>query len=229
MFGQTDLAALRDGIQASPAKPDQSGTNLSNMMSSARPGEAPTSGMIAGSATQAFATPPSPVPLAPAEPLSPIPASTTGLPPANGPGEYTRMFSAPAELTLGQVGGAVPSSVPQVGPTPASHAGSMQLPSVQLPQVQVPQLQIPQVQIPPMQAPAVPMPPAVPIPMDTFPPVTVTPPQMAGPTVAAPGGNIVPVGNRTGASPSNLPLILGLVGLIVVAIAVVLYFAMAKR
>jgi hypothetical protein len=104
-----------------------------------------------GGATQGFATP-APVPAAPAQ---------------SGPGEYTRQFSAPAQLTFGQTSA----------------------------------------------APSTPL---------ATPPAAFAPPAMAQP--AMPNMAQAPVARK-----SNLPLILGIAGIVVVAALLIVFFAMRPK
>jgi hypothetical protein len=136
-------------------------------------------GSPAGAATPPAAQQPSSAPQAAAQPLPPpmggatrgfsIPTPAPAAPQPAGPGEYTRQFSAPAQLTFGQ------SSA-----TPAA----------------------------PLAAPS---------------PQAFAPPAMAQPAMP----NMAPA--PTPARKSNLPLILGIVGIVVVAALLILFFAMRPK
>lgn len=107
-----------------------------------------------GNATQGFATPPPP----------------PAVPKPSGPGDYTRQFSAPAQLTFGQTS-ATPSASPAASPSPQAYA----------------------------------------------------PPAMAQP--AMPNMQQGPVAPKK----SNLVLILGIVGIVVVAALLIVFFAMRPK
>jgi len=105
-----------------------------------------------------------------------IPTPAPAAPQPAGPGEYTRQFSAPAQLTFGQSSAA-----------PAA----------------------------PLAAPAAPL--AAPSPQ------AFAPPAMAQPAMP----NMAPA--PTPARKSNLPLILGIVGIVVVAALLIVFFAMRPK
>ena len=166
----------------------------------------PAASTPAGSATETFQTP-----AAPAAP-----------PAVSGPGEYTRMVSVPAELTLGQ--GNSPA------PAPAANA------SLRMPEIPMPVMQAPVITPPVIQAPVVLQAPIIQAPVVQAPYVqapVLQPPVISAPYVSAPvlQSPQIPQAQlpQTVPAKSNLPLILGLVGVILVAIAIVVFFAMAKR
>lgn len=142
----------------------------------------PGGGLVAGSVpgtSPPAAQPLSPAPQAASHPLPPamtaaprgfsIPTPPPTPPQPSGPGEYTRQFSAPAQLTFGQ--------------TAATQPGPVAPPS-------------PQAFAPPAMA------------------------QPAMPNMATP---VAP------ARKSNLPLILGIVGIVVVAALLIVFFAMRPK
>jgi hypothetical protein len=120
---------------------------------SSAPQPAPPMPPAAGGATRGFS--------------SPTPA--TPAPPPGGPGEYTRQFSAPAQLTFGQA-----AATPSAPPTPLS-------------------------------------------PQAFAPPATAQPAMLNMATVPAP------------AKKNNLPLILGIVGIVLVAALLIVFFAMRPK
>jgi hypothetical protein len=136
-------------------------------------------GSPAGAAMPPAAQPPSSAPHAAAQPLAPpmtgatrgfsIPTPAPAAAQPAGPGEYTRQFSAPAQLTFGQ-NSATPST-PLAAPSPQAFA----------------------------------------------------PPAMAQPAMP----NMAPA--PAPARKSNLPLILGIVGIVVVAALLIVFFAMRPK
>ena len=136
-------------------------------------------GSPAGAAVPPTSAQPSSVPQATPQPLPPamggatrgfsIPTPAHAAPQPGGPGEYTRQFSAPAQLTFGQTSATPPGAVAPLSPQ------------------------------------------------------AFAPPAMAQPALP----NMAPAS----APPrkSNLPLILGIVGLIVVAALLILFFALRPK
>lgn len=202
MFGKADLPMQETGTAAgSPVSPPISA-----------PSAAPTfTAPASGTATQTFSVP------APPPVTAPSPVAPTS---STGPGDFTRQFSAPVALTLGQQ--AVPNVPPQ---QPLQFAGpQFTPPQVSAPQVSVPQVSAPQVSAPQMSAPQVSSP-------------YVTPPSVSTPSVALPQPSLPqpsmpqrPASAPTGmAKSNNLPLILGIAAIVVLAVVVIFYFALRKH
>jgi hypothetical protein len=151
MFGKVDVPAAPPPPAATPAKEPGEFTR----MFQAPPGTTPT--------PPPTAQQPTPI----AQPLPPAPSPSLASPGAfskpAGPGEYTRQFSAPAQMTLGQTA---------ASPTP--------------------------------------MTPSAPPPFGTPPPMSASPAQ------TAPRKN-------------NLPLIIGIAGIVLLAVLIVVFFAMRPK
>jgi hypothetical protein len=129
-------------------------------------------------------------------------------PPKQGAGDFTRMFEAPGQPPA-------PSAPP---PPPSAPAPQYQAPQFQAPQFQAPQFQPPTVQPPQFQPPQVQgahyQPPQ-------FQPPTVQPAQFQAPQFQA-----APIAAKP--ATNYLPLVLILVGLLLVAVVMAVYFAMRK-
>jgi hypothetical protein len=124
-------------------------------------------------------------------------------PPKQGAGDFTRMFEAPGQPPA-------PSAPP---PPPSPPAPQYQAPQYQAPQFHAPQFQAPQFQPPTVQPPQYQAP--------QFQPPTVQPPQFQAPQFQAAPPAAKPATNY-------LPLVLILVGLLLVAVVMAVYFAMRK-
>jgi hypothetical protein len=153
-FGKGDLAAP----QAPPPLPSAKKEPGEFTKMFQAPGANPTASPVSKGVQPA-----APAAAPPAIPTV-FPASSPVSPPPTGPGEYTRQFSAPPQLTLGQTAATPPTAF-----------------------------------APP------PMPPSV----------------MASPGLSAPSA---PPAKKT-----NLPLILGVVGIVVLAALIIVFFAMRPK
>jgi hypothetical protein len=151
MFGKVDVPAAPAPPAAAPAKEPGEFTRMFQASPATTPTPAPTA---------AQPTPiPQSLPLAPSPPLAAPPAFSQ---PA-GPGEYTRQFSAPAQMTLGQTA---------ASPTPMTSSAP--------------------------------------------PPFGAQPAMNAAPAPAAPRKN-------------HLPLIIGIAGIVLLAVLIVIFFAMRPK